>query len=137
MKRDRHDTIRAVQWVNNRVRLLDQRRLPREVVYLDFDSMEALAEAITNMVVRGAPAIGITAAYGMVLGARQCYHDSAQPWQRRLREAAQRLLAARPTAVNLKWAVERMLGLAETRPDGFTLRMLPPTGGLVNSVADY
>jgi methylthioribose-1-phosphate isomerase len=114
MKRDRHDTIRAVQWVNNRVRLLDQRRLPREVVFLDFDSMEALAGAITNMVVRGAPAIGITAAYGMVLGARQCYHDSAQPWQQRLREAAQRLLAARPTAVNLKWAVERMLGLVET-----------------------
>jgi methylthioribose-1-phosphate isomerase len=66
------------------------------------------------MVVRGAPAIGITAAYGMVLGARQCYHDSAQSWQQRLREAAQHLLAARPTAVNLKWAVKRMLGLAET-----------------------
>ena len=100
--------------MDNRVRLLDQRRLPREVICVDFDSMEAVAEAITKMVVRGAPAIGITAAYGVVLGAMQCYHDSPQLWQQQLRDAAQRLLAARPTAVNLKWAVERMLKLAET-----------------------
>jgi methylthioribose-1-phosphate isomerase len=80
--------------------MLDQRRLPLEESYVTLRSAEQVAEAITSMVVRGAPAIGIAAAYGMVLAAR-----SAHP----LEDAAVRLKAARPTAVNLAWAVDRML----------------------------
>jgi methylthioribose-1-phosphate isomerase len=83
--------------------MLDQRLLPAEETYLELRSCESVAEAIAAMVVRGAPAIGISAAYGMVLAARSGMD---------LDEAAKRLRATRPTAVNLSWAVERMLGAA-------------------------
>lgn len=85
---------------DDEVILLDQRRLPNEEVYLRLRSVEDVAEAITTMVVRGAPAIGITAAYGLVLAARSVAS---------LESAAERLRSTRPTAVNLAWALERML----------------------------
>jgi methylthioribose-1-phosphate isomerase len=89
------------------VRLLDQRRLPGEEVWLELDSSEAVAAAIRELAVRGAPAIGVAAAYGLAVDARR----GAPP--ARLREAAQRLEGARPTAVNLAWAVRRMAGRFE------------------------
>jgi methylthioribose-1-phosphate isomerase len=64
------DRIRAVEWETDRIKLIDQRVLPQRLEYLYVESLPAAAEAIRNMVVRGAPAIGITAAYGVVLGAR-------------------------------------------------------------------
>jgi methylthioribose-1-phosphate isomerase len=90
------------------VRVIDQSRLPFEFVTLDLATLEDAAHAIRNMVVRGAPLIGATAAYGIALALR---HESSDA---RLDEAARRLLATRPTAVDLAWAVRRMRGRLET-----------------------
>ncbi|MEE8266008.1 MAG: hypothetical protein V3R62_06640, partial [Acidiferrobacterales bacterium] len=66
-----YDRIRAVEWENDRLKLIDQRLLPGQLAYLYCDTLPDTADAIRKMVVRGAPAIGITAAYGVVLGARE------------------------------------------------------------------
>jgi methylthioribose-1-phosphate isomerase len=78
---DHDDTVSAVHWTDAGLRLLDQRRLPDEENYLHFNDAAALATAIRDMVVRGAPAIGITAAYGVVLAARRHVLESPQAWQ--------------------------------------------------------
>jgi methylthioribose-1-phosphate isomerase len=103
-----YDRIRAVEWRDDRLRLIDQRRLPTETVYLDFDEVAPVAGAITDMVVRGAPAIGITAAYGVVLAARQRFREDPKNWQRAIQTDLDLLKRARPTAVNLAWAVDKM-----------------------------
>ncbi|HMR77468.1 MAG TPA: S-methyl-5-thioribose-1-phosphate isomerase [Polyangiaceae bacterium] len=90
------------------VLLLEQRDLPEREHYVRIQSAETMARAITDMVVRGAPAIGVAAAYGMVLAAR-----SAEPFVEGMRRAAQVLRQSRPTAVNLMWAVDRMFARAE------------------------
>ena len=89
-----------VKWRSGQLTLLDQRRLPGRVVFEDQHDVASVARAIRDMRVRGAPAIGIAAAYGMVLAER----DGTD-----LNQSAEQLRAARPTAVNLAWAVERML----------------------------
>ena len=94
-----HDTIRAVQWRDDHLRLLDQRLLPVEEQWLDCRDYVAVIHAIKDLAVRGAPAIGIAAAWGVVLAAQQ-----GAPMDNALAE----LRAARPTAVNLMWALDRM-----------------------------
>jgi len=98
-----HDTIRAVLWQGDRLRLLDQRRLPFEETYIECRSAFEVATAIRDLAVRGAPAIGIAAAWGVVLAARQ------DP--QHLDDAFALIRAARPTAVNLMWALDRMAGV--------------------------
>jgi methylthioribose-1-phosphate isomerase len=93
---------------NDAVVMLDQRRLPEEELYVELSDPESVARAIRDMVVRGAPAIGISAAYGMVLAARGTGSDFAAHMER----AGALLRAARPTAVNLEWAVGCMLAEA-------------------------
>ena len=93
------DTIRAVQWCGDHLRLLDQRKLPLDEAWLDYHSADEVAQAIRELVVRGAPAIGIAAAWGAV-SAAQRGED--------LQAALAKLRAARPTAVNLMWALDRM-----------------------------
>ncbi len=95
-----HDSIRSVLWRGDRLRLLDQRRLPLAEDYIDCMSAEEVAQAIRDLVVRGAPAIGISAAWGVVL--------AAQRGGAALAAALPVLRAARPTAVNLMWALDRM-----------------------------
>jgi methylthioribose-1-phosphate isomerase len=97
-----------------RVLMLDQRRLPSEETYLELEQPEQVAEAIRDMVVRGAPAIGISAAYAMVLAARAARLD----YLSELRRAAVTLKQARPTAINLAWAVDQCLTLAERHQRG-------------------
>ncbi|MBA8883874.1 S-methyl-5-thioribose-1-phosphate isomerase [Dokdonella fugitiva] len=108
-----HDTIRAVLWRGDHLRLLDQRLLPREETYVDCRTSDEVAQAIRDLVVRGAPAIGIAAAWGVVLAARQ---DRAG-----LAAALARLRAARPTAVNLMWALDRMQRVAARGADADAL----------------
>ncbi|WP_455219147.1 S-methyl-5-thioribose-1-phosphate isomerase [Kaarinaea lacus] len=103
-----HDSIRAVQWRNNQLVLLDQRRLPAEEIYLEFTDVESIAQAITDMVVRGAPAIGVTAAYGVVIAADKRLRESSDSWQQALEADLTLLADSRPTAVNLFWAIECM-----------------------------
>ena len=88
--------------------LLDQTRLPGEVAYARCRDIDSVAEAIRSLKVRGAPAIGVAAAYGVVLGVRQSAADEYEAFGREVDDAADRLAATRPTAVNLFWALERM-----------------------------
>lgn len=103
-----HDTVRAVAWRDGKLRLLDQRGLPAREDYLEFTDAPAVADAIRAMVVRGAPAIGIAAAYAVVLAARQAYTSAGADWVAAIAPDMQRLAEARPTAVNLFWALARM-----------------------------
>ncbi|MBN1872834.1 MAG: S-methyl-5-thioribose-1-phosphate isomerase [Anaerolineae bacterium] len=112
-------TYRAIQWTNGVLRLLDQRLLPHTVAYIDYVDYREVAEAIKVMVVRGAPAIGITAAYGMALAAQQSHSSSAEGLRADLGTAAAVLRQARPTAVNLFWALERVLARV-ANPDWVT-----------------
>jgi methylthioribose-1-phosphate isomerase len=97
--------VQAVQRCDNRVRLIDQTRLPRELVYNDYDDYRALIGAIKRLEVRGAPAIGIAAAYGLALAVQQ----SGRYGLGEVRALASELEDARPTAVNLAWALERLV----------------------------
>lgn len=103
-----YDSIRAVEWSDNRLKLLDQRLLPRLEQWLTFSDALGVAQAIRDMVVRGAPAIGITAAYGVVLAAQQRYEESSEHWKNLIEEDFNALAESRPTAVNLFWALDRM-----------------------------
>ena len=111
-----HDSVRAVQWNGDKLVLLDQRVLPAEEKYLEFDSAATAAQAITDMVVRGAPAIGITAAYAVVLAAAKAYARDEQNWRQALEADFQVLAASRPTAVNLFWALDRMRRFVQQAP---------------------
>jgi methylthioribose-1-phosphate isomerase len=105
------DRVRAVIWRDDALELLDQRLLPVETRYQRLTTGAEVAEAIRDMVVRGAPAIGIAAAYGVVLAARAHYAGNPDHWQASIQEDWQRLAASRPTAVNLFWALQRMSGV--------------------------
>jgi len=107
MKR-RYDSIRPIKWENHRLMLLDQRLLPVEEVYLEYEHLPAVAKAITDMVVRGAPAIGVTAAYAVVLAAQTLNADHNTSWQTEIEVELVLLAQARPTAINLLWAINRM-----------------------------
>jgi methylthioribose-1-phosphate isomerase len=100
---------RSIEWQDGIVRLLDQRLLPHEVVYRDISDYHEMAEAIRDMVIRGAPAIGAAAAYGLALAAIKRKAQDVPALLRELEGAAEVLRQARPTAVNLFWAIERVM----------------------------
>ncbi len=103
-----YDQVRAMFWREDALELLDQRLLPETLTYRRLTTTAEVTQAIRKMVVRGAPAIGIVAAYGVVLAARARYAESPHRWQILLTEDLALLAAARPTAVNLCWALRRM-----------------------------
>src|SRR5436190_20721636 len=106
--------------VNGHLDLLDQTRLPHERVVLSLDRAAGVIEAIVQLRVRGAPAIGVAAAYGLVLGVREQAPEGAAFADVAQRVAAA-LAAARPTAVNLQWALDRCLAAAQREPGVATL----------------
>ena len=108
----------ACLWHGGRLYLADQRLLPERAEFLALDDAASVAEAIRNMAVRGAPAIGITAAYGVVLAARDAYAAAGSDWKQAINKDLERLARARPTAVNLAWAVGRMKQLIGCVDDG-------------------
>lgn len=112
-----YDRIRAIEWDGDRIKLIDQRLLPDRLEYIYLNNLPDSARAIRDMVVRGAPAIGITAAYAVVLGARARYAEDPEAWHRLLAPDLGLLAAARPTAVNLSWAVERMRRVSNITAD--------------------
>jgi methylthioribose-1-phosphate isomerase len=118
MDYDRYDTLRPIEWRGDRLRLLDQRLLPQRVEFLDCVDHTDVAAAIHALAVRGAPAIGIAGAYGLVLAAQASVAQGHVDLDA-LKAAAAHLIAARPTAVNLAWAVARMMApaLASDRVD--------------------
>lgn len=111
------EKVKAIDWRGGTLHLLDQRLLPLEEIWLAYDSAAGVAEAIRTMVVRGAPAIGIAAAYGMVLGARARLAAGGD-WRAALEDDFQLLAASRPTAVNLFWALNRMRERLERLKEG-------------------
>ncbi|VAW77170.1 Methylthioribose-1-phosphate isomerase [hydrothermal vent metagenome] len=110
-----HDSTRALVWADTALKLLDQRKLPHKETWLVLRDCASVAEAISNMVVRGAPAIGISAAYAAVLAAQARYADGSG--LNGLEKDLDHLSAARPTAINLGWAVERMRRCAREAKD--------------------
>ena len=104
----RYDRIRPIRWTGDALELLDQRKLPFQVEYALCRDSDAVAAAIHALTVRGAPAIGIAAAWGVALAARDCIADNAADAAVELEPVILRLNAARPTAVNLAWALQRM-----------------------------
>src|SRR6266850_1975284 len=105
---DKGSMIKTVEWTSEGVRMLDQRLLPTEEKYLLLRSYEEVADAIKNMFVRGAPAIGVSAAMGLALGANQSVGTSVADLAYDFKFMCKVMEATRPTAVNLFWAVERM-----------------------------
>jgi methylthioribose-1-phosphate isomerase len=99
------DLFSPIRWEDGHLLLLDQTRLPVEEVWLPCDTPEQVADAIRVLAVRGAPAIGVSAAYGLVLGMRSV--DDASRLEQRFHEVSALLGSTRPTAVNLRWALER------------------------------
>lgn len=108
--------VYPVRWQDNRVLLIDQNRLPNEYTYVEINRVEDMAEAIVTMIVRGAPAIGVAAAYGMYLGARDLTTTDRDEFLTKLAEIGRMLRSTRPTAVNLFWAIERMEQTARSTP---------------------
>ncbi len=109
-------SIRTLEWTGDALRLLNQRVLPLRESVTSITQAEGVAHAIQTMVVRGAPAIGVAAAFGLVLAVRNAIRKRL-PWREEFRKAALQLRATRPTAVNLFWAIERMRKAAEKLPD--------------------
>ena len=109
--------IRPIKYNDGVLSLIDQRLLPTEEVWLEYTDYQAVAEAIRSMVVRGAPAIGVTAAYGALFGARAIETDDYAEFVKEFDQACEVLGATRPTAVNLFWALDRMKSLVQANPE--------------------
>ena len=120
----RRGELTPLRWSDEGVVLLDQRLLPREETWIDLKDPGEVATAIRDMVVRGAPAIGISAAFGLVLGCRAAESQSAESFDRAMEAHAETLLDARPTAVNLHHMVDRMqrVSAASETQSGLELR---------------
>ena len=100
--------IKSLYWSKGKLYLLNQRVLPHKKTYIRYNNSSDVASAIRNMIVRGAPAIGITAAFGIVLAGRERKFRSVSDMYGYLKKSMKKLSAARPTAVNLFWAINHM-----------------------------
>jgi methylthioribose-1-phosphate isomerase len=115
---DKHDDFRPIEWLpNGKVRFLDQTLLPADEAWIETDDYRVVADAIRRLQLRGAPLIGISAAYALALAARSIDEADVSAFQNRLLRAAKELTATRPTAINLQWAVDRVLRLVENLND--------------------
>lgn len=104
--------LRTVEWRNDRVVMIDQTKLPNQLVFVEFDDYRRVAEAIRSLVVRGAPAIGVSGAFGLALAALQSRAGTRDALMADLEEARRILFATRPTAVNLAWGLEQIMEAA-------------------------
>jgi methylthioribose-1-phosphate isomerase len=110
-------SFRTIEWRNNAVIMIDQTRLPGEEIYNTYTDFKAVAEAIRGMIIRGAPAIGVAAAMGIALGARDIIADTHESFFRQMENVCDVMARTRPTAVNLFWGIERMKRVAEANRD--------------------
>jgi methylthioribose-1-phosphate isomerase len=109
--------IKTIEWKNGRVVMIDQRKLPQKETYVQCSNTRQVAKAIREMVIRGAPAIGIAAAMGLALGAKEIKVVSREDFKTRFDKICKAMGTARPTAVNLFWAIDRMRKVVEDNPD--------------------
>lgn len=116
--------VKTMEWRDGRLFILDQRLLPTEIKYLDCVSYRQVYDAIKTLAVRGAPAIGVAAGYGMALAAQEAVDNNAKNFSQFLFQAGDYLVSSRPTAVNLSWAVERIKRLTGTQGKPASKKML-------------
>ena len=107
-------SIRTVEWKNNKVIMIDQTKLPNELVFVEYDNYNHVANAIRNLVVRGAPAIGVSGAFGLALAALQSDSTTKENLISDLQKAKKILFETRPTAVNLAWGLEKIMKIVES-----------------------
>ncbi len=100
--------MKSIEWIDNKLKILDQSKLPQEIKLIDLVNYQAVSQAIKQMRIRGAPAIGIAAAYGIVLGSQQIEVSNIEAYLIELNQVMQTLAATRPTAVNLFRAINKM-----------------------------
>lgn len=100
--------VETLRWNGSKIEMIDQRLLPKQIEYPAYDSAQGVADAIRTMVVRGAPAIGVAAAYGVALEAKRLVDEPADSFAEKMETGFKALVASRPTAVNLFWALDRM-----------------------------
>jgi len=120
----RSSTIEPIRWENDELVILDQTLLPTEIKYLRITTAEEVWEAIKVLRVRGAPVIGLASAFGMYLGLRDSKTEDWTSFRATAQKQADYLNSARPTAVNLRWAVERILGVIDAHRDQSVPRVL-------------
>ncbi|WAL61874.1 S-methyl-5-thioribose-1-phosphate isomerase [Thermocoleostomius sinensis] len=127
--------VYPVYWYQDHVRLIDQTHLPNEFAVVEINRSDDMALAIKTMIVRGAPAIGVAAAYGMYLGAREIHTDNRDQFLAQLEQVAENLKATRPTAVNLFWAIDRMMKTARQTvgPVDYLKEVLKETAQQINA----
>ncbi len=109
--------FKTIEWRDDKVYMIDQRKLPLEEVYVECSDHKQVADAIKTMVIRGAPAIGVAAAMGAALGALGIDAKNHETFAQKMEGVLALLLATRPTAVNLRWALERIRRLIQTSAD--------------------
>ena len=105
--------VNTIRWVNGKVRIIDQTRLPHKLIYRDIKDVQSMREAIKKLRVRGAPAIGVAGAFGVLLGIKNERPKNYREFKKKIDSAIKSLASSRPTAVNLFWALERMRRCAE------------------------
>ena len=111
MTQQTNETVQALIWTGSSLKVLDQRKLPDTIIYDEYQDAAGVTEAIASMRVRGAPAIGIAAAYGVALSVSQHHVNDAVDWQAQVSKDIALLAQSRPTAVNLFWALAQMEAL--------------------------
>jgi len=107
-------SLRTVEWKDNKVVMIDQTKLPNQLVFVEFDDFNQVANAIKTMVVRGAPAIGVSGAFGLALAVLQSKATTEDDLISDLESARKILFETRPTAVNLGWGLEKIMNVAKS-----------------------
>jgi len=112
-----HPSLRTIEWKNNKVKMIDQTKLPRQLVYVELSDYQEVANAIKTLIVRGAPAIGVSGAFGLALAAKNSKAETKNDLIKDLKVAKQILFETRPTAVNLAWGLESIMKIAKEGKD--------------------
>ena len=107
-------SLRTVEWKDNKVIMIEQTKLPNELIFVEYDNFNQVANAIKTLIVRGAPAIGVSGAFGLGLAALQSKATSKEELLSDLENARKIHFATRPTAVNLGWGLEKIMNVAKT-----------------------
>jgi len=119
-----YSSLRTVEWKNNKVVMIDQTKLPNELVFVEFSDYRDVAMAIKTLVVRGAPAIGVSGAFGLALAALQSNATTKEELMQDLEKARKTLFETRPTAVNLMWGLDKIMEVAKEGKDVNQIRNL-------------
>lgn len=117
-----HSSLRTVEWKDNSVVMIDQTKLPNELVYVTYTNYQDVAIAIRDLIVRGAPAIGVSGAFGLALAALQSTTSTKESLMEDLETARKILHETRPTAINLAWGLERIMNTARSANDVSEIR---------------